>query len=181
LSRRKEIGILVALLVLLAAVLYWDLRPAVMAGPDGPRTIAVQPLRVPNPALHLGRLAEIRQMDYKGNHRNIFSATAPPPAPPKTARKNATRAAAAAAAAAAHPSAPAGLNVPFKFYGMAIDPKSGRKLAFFTSGDHVYIASKGQTLLGHFRLLQIGNNTVSFEDVATGQTATLTMTPPITH
>ena len=178
-SKRKEIGVLVALLVVLAGVLYWDLRPTVMAGPDGPQMIAVEPLSVPNPALHLGRLAEIRQMDYKGNHRNIFSATPPPPPPSVVAKQRAAKG--GAAAVAAGPRVPPPLQVPLTFYGMAIDPKTGRKLAFFTSGDHVYIASEGQTLLGHFRLRQVGNNTVEFEDVTTGRMATLTMTPLVTQ
>lgn len=182
LKRKREIGLLAGLLLVLAVVVYVDFRPSGMPGTDAPRTVAVEPLRIPNPALHLNRLAELRKMDYTGDHRNIFSATLPPPKPSTDAKQKAAAAAAAAAAASTRkgPAEPPGLHVPLTFYGMATDPKTGQKLAFFTSGDKVLIASSGQTLLGHFRLLQIGRKTVEFEDVGTGQLATLTMTPPVT-
>lgn len=169
-------------MLLLLVVLYRDMRPSVMAGGGATENIAVQPLRIPDPELRLNRLAAMRKMDYTGNHRNIFSATAPPPPPSKAdlAKKEKAAAAAAAAAAPAGPPVPAPLHVPLTFYGMAINPKTGQKLAFFTSGDHVYIASKGQTLLGQFRLLQIGRNTVEFQDANSGRMATLTMTPLVT-
>ncbi len=180
-ARKREIGVLVVLMLVLLVVIYRDMRPDVMAGGGTSENIAVQPLRIPDPDLHLNRLAEIQKMDYTGNHRNIFSATPPPPPPSKTEMaKKAAAAAAAAAAAQAGPPLPPPLQVPLTFYGMAIDPKTGQKLAFFTNGDHVYIASQGQTLLGHLRLLQIGRNTVEFEDTGSGQMATLTMTPLLT-
>ena len=176
-SRRTQIGLLVALLLVLAVVIYRNFRPDVMAGNDGPETIALQPLQVPNPALHLGRLERLRQMKYAGTHRNIFSDTLPPPAPKDGLSRNGGK----AAIQPAGPPLPARLEVPLTFYGMAVDPKTQNKVAFFTSGDHVLIASQGQTLLGRFRLLEIGANTVVFEDSSSGQTATLRMTPPVTQ
>jgi hypothetical protein len=176
-SRRTEIWILGALLLLLAVVLYWNFRPNVIAGAGAPEAVSVEPLRVPDPSLHLGRLERIREMNYGGTHRNIFSATPPPPPPSKAAQMKKT----AAAMRPAGPVAPPALQVPLTFYGMAVDPKSGRKLAFFTSGDKVYIASEGETLLGQFRLMKIGNNSVEFQEVSSGRTAVLTMTPPVTQ
>lgn len=176
-SRATEIKILAALVVILAVVAYWNFRPRAMDGSDEPEAVSVHPLRVPDPSLHLGRLARLREMEYAGTHRNIFSATPPPPPP-------SVKAAGLRKAKAIQPSGPpvpAALQVPLTFYGMAIDPKSGRKLAFFTSGDHVYIASQGETLLGRFRLMQIGSNTVEFQEISSGRTATLTMTPPVTQ
>jgi hypothetical protein len=171
-KRQAEIGILVALFLVLGGVLYRSFRPTSDAAFDGPGEVIVQPLKVPNPALHLGQLASIRQMVYSGSRRNIFTATPPPPpAPPKSAVKD------------AQPPVPAGspmpppLEIPLKFYGMAIDPKTGNKLAFFTNGDNVYLASPGETLLGHFRLLSIGNDTVRIEDTTTSQAGTVVMTP----
>ena len=175
-ARGTEIKILAALLVLLAVVLYWEFRPSAMGGSDAPETVSVQPLAVPDPALHLGRLARLREMEYSGTHRNIFSATPPPPPPAKAAALKKTQ-----AMQPAGPPVPPPLQVPLTFYGIAVDPKTGRKLAFFTSGDHVYIASQGETLLGQYRLMQIGNNTVQFQEISSGRTATLTMTPPLTQ
>lgn len=171
-SRRAEIGILVALALLLGFVVYRNFRPDAGADSDAPTTIAVQPLKIPNPALHLNRLARIRQLAYTGSHRNIFSATPPPPAPSKHAAMKDRH-----SAAPAGPSVPAALQVPLKFYGMAVDPKTGNKVAFFTDGDKVYIARPGQTLLGHFRVVTIGSDTVQIEDTSSSRMATLPMTP----
>lgn len=171
-SRRTEIGILVALFLVLGGVLYWNFRPATSADADAPALVAIQPLKVPNPTLHLDQLTRIRQLAYTGSHRNIFSATLPPPpAPRKDARKDAPP------AVRAGPPVPPPLQVPLTFYGMAVDPKTGSELAFFTNGDNVYIASPGQTLLGHFRVLAIGKDTVQIEDIATSRSAVIPMTP----
>ncbi|MDE3136460.1 MAG: hypothetical protein KGL59_07790 [Acidobacteriota bacterium] len=175
-SRGTELKILVALLVALAAVLYWNLRPGSVGGTDAPEAVSVQPLRVPDPALHLDLLARIREMEYGGTHRNIFSSTPPPPPPSKAAELRKAQ----MMKAASGPPVPPPLQVPLTFYGMAVDSKTGKKLAFFTSGDHVYIAEQGETLLGQFRLMEIGTNTVQFLEVSTGRTAVLTMSPPVT-
>jgi hypothetical protein len=172
-SRRVEIGILAALFLVLAGVVYRNFRPDAGPDSDAPDTIAAAPLKVPNPKLHLNQLARIRGLVYTGSHRNIFSATPPPPpAPPKKAVKKDKP-----AAVPAGPPVPPPLQVPLKFYGMAVDPKTGNKIAFFTNGDNVYIASPGQTLLGHFRLMNIGKDTVQIEDTLTTQTAAIPMTP----
>ena len=177
-SRKTEIKILVALLAVLAVALYWNFRPDVMAGPDVPDEVAVEPLRVPDPALHLDRLAELRGMSYSGAHRNIFSAEA---APVRARAAKIAREKKPAAAVPAPAAGPAPLEVPLTFYGMAVDPKTGKKLGFFTSGDTVYVASEGQTLLGRFRLVKIGNNRAEFEELSSGRTAVLTMTAPVSE
>lgn len=174
-SRKTEIGILVALFLVLGGVVYRNFRPDTGADSDVPADIVVQPLKVPNPALHLNQLSRIRQIAYLGNHRNIFSATPPPP--PVSAAREKQAKEDAAKAAAAGPAGPPPLQVPLKFYGMAVDVKTRRKLAFFTNGDNVLIASPGQTLLGHFRVIDIGMNTVRIEDTTTGQSGTIPMTP----
>lgn len=172
-SRRVQIGILVVLLLVLSGVLYRNFGPDDSADSDLPAAIAVQPLKVPNPALHLDQLARIRQLVYTGSHRNIFSATPPPrvAALPRPTRR------AVAPVARVGPPIPRPLQVPLKFYGMAVDPKTNNKVAFFTNGDNVYIAKPGETLLGHFRVLEIGTDTVRIEDTATSQTGLLKMTP----
>jgi hypothetical protein len=173
-NRRTEIGILAALLLALGGVLYWNFRPNANADSDAPVAIAVALLKVPNPTLHLDQLARIRQLVYTGSHRNIFSATPPPPAAPL---KAATPKRGATSLTPAGPPVPPPLQVPLKFYGMATDPGTGNTVAFFTNGDNVYIASPGQMLLGHFRLMEIGNDTVRIEDTTSSRVAVIPMTP----
>lgn len=175
-NRRTEIGVLAALLLVLGGVLYWNFRPNASAYTDTPVAISVTPLKVPNPTLHLAQLARIRQLVYTGSHRNIFSATAAPPAAPRKVAHVQTKRNVAPVAPAG-PRVPPPVRVPLKFYGMATDPHTGNKVAFFTNGDNVYIASPGQTLLGHFRVLEIGNDTVRIEDTTSARVATVPMTP----
>ena len=65
--------------------------------------------------------------------------------------------------------------MPATFFGYVTDARTGAKRAFFNDGDDVYVVAVGETLLGRFRLLQLGNNTAQVEETATGRTATLTM------
>ncbi len=180
-SRKTEIGLFTALLAVLAFVLYRNFVPTGSEGDTGPQVIAIQPLQVPNPELHLGRIARLQQMTYTGMHRNIFSDTAPPPSVPRKGKFAEGPGGRGDSRPGAGPPAPPRLVVPLTFYGIAVDPRSGGKVAFFTSGDHVFIASQGQTLLGHFLLLQIGDKNVTIEDTGSGETTTLVMTPPVTR
>ncbi|HEV2386344.1 MAG TPA: hypothetical protein VGS20_03715 [Candidatus Acidoferrales bacterium] len=175
-SKRNEIVILAVLLAVLLGVAYQQFRPSGGSDTDVSAAAAVQPLRVPNPSLHLAQLAQIRRLAYGGSHRNIFSAAPPPPTSvlEKSKRKDASY-----LPQTAGPPSPPPLQVPLTFYGMAVDPKSGKRLAFFTSGDDVFIASEGDSLLGRFRLVRVGTDTVVVEEISTGRQTTLTMTPPV--
>jgi hypothetical protein len=76
-SRRVEMAIFAALLVILGFVLYRALRP-------GGVTVAgvfaadpqFRPLDVQEPQLHLDLLEDIRKIGYSGTHRNIFAGSA---------------------------------------------------------------------------------------------------------
>ena len=67
------------------------------------------------------------------------------------------------------------LTVPFKFYGYTADPATGRRRAFFTNGEDVYIAAEGELVDGHFRVLHIGNATAEVQETTSNRTATLPM------
>jgi hypothetical protein len=170
--RRTQMLVLSGLAVLLLAVLYLEYRPQ-----DSAPTIAAasgnfEPLPVENPALRLDLLDRLKKFQYQGSHRNIFSAAlpAPPPAapvvpvaPPKPV-------------APPPPAGPPPLVVPATFFGFVTDARTGTRRAFFSDADDVYVVAVGETLLGRFRLVQLGNNTAEMEEVSTGRKTTLTMT-----
>ena len=79
---------------------------------------------------------------------------------------------------AAGPTGPAPLVIPATFYGFVTDAQTGMRRAFFTENENVYIVGVGETLLGRFRLVQIGNSSVEMEELSTGRRATLTMEEP---
>lgn len=169
-KQRRQIYVLAGLLVILAGVVLYVTQ--------GGSTIAIalggdekyKAMDVIDPALRLDRLENIRKLAYPGMKRNIFSAELPAPPQPKTPLPPPPT----------QPAAPvvAVLELPFKFYGLAVDPRSGKRRAFFTNGEDVFIASEGDTLLTRYRLLRIGNTTADFEEIGSGLKATLTLEQP---
>jgi len=119
-------------------------------------------------------LERLKKLQYQGSHRNIFSSVAPPPVsavpPPGIAPPPIT--------APVGPSGTAPLVVPATFYGFVTDAQTGMRRAFFMEGENVYIIAVGEMLLGHYRLVQIGNSSVELEETSTGRRATLTMEEP---
>src|ERR1700730_15210550 len=77
------LGVLVAVLAATAFNFYW-MRYVSQEGPPARISIDARfaPLGVDNPALRLDILQRFLALEYKGVHRNIFSATPPPPPPP---------------------------------------------------------------------------------------------------
>jgi len=170
--RRNQILMLAGLAVLLMAVLYMEYRPQDTAPAISAATGNFAPLPVENPALRLDLLDRLKKFQYEGSHRNIFSASLPPP-PPSAA---VVPAGAAKPAVPPPPPGPPPLVVPATFFGYVTDARTGARRAFFSDADDVYVLAVGETLLGRFRLVQIGNNTAEMEEVATGRMTTLTMT-----
>ena len=168
------LGVLV--LVLGYFVYGWYNRNQVSGAEDVATTTKVNfaPIAVENPALRLDLLDRLRKMEYEGPHRNIFSASAPPP-PPSPAQ---VQTVAAQPAVPATPPPPPPLTIPATFFGYVTDARGGSRRAFFTEGDNVYVVGIGDTLLGRFRLLQIGNNSAELEETASGRRATVTMEEP---
>ncbi len=169
-SQRFQLYVFVALLVLLAAVtLYnWNKSPEMVAAFAS--NDKFEPLSVENPFLRLDKLERIRKLEYNGSKRSIFTAQIPAPLPPVNLQKQDS------ATTGPPPEPP--LTLPVKFFGYATDPASGRKRAFFTNGDDVFILSEGEILQTRFRLLRIGNTTADFEEVQTGKRASLPLEQP---
>lgn len=167
-SRRNQIVLLGVLLVALAVVVYfnWNTRPALPGVSSADEKL--QPLSVENPSLRLDLLERIRKFEYTGRHRNIFSASLPPPPGPKIVPGK----------AAPGPPAPPPLEIPLKFFGYAADPQTGRRRAFFTNGEDVFIVAEGEILLSRFRLVKIGNTTAEVEEIGSGRRATLVLEEP---
>jgi len=167
-SRRTQIIVFVVLLAVLAGVLYgkWNRGPqlgAVLFANE-----KFEPLGVTDPALRLDLLERVRKLEYDGPKRNIFSASLPPKPAPTPPLDTASQ-----QPLPPTPPVPPSLQLPVKFYGYATDPSTGKRRAFFTDGDTVWILREGDVLQGKFLLLRIGNQTAEMEEVSTGRRATL--------
>jgi hypothetical protein len=166
------LGGLVAVLAFAMYVQYSrnDPTTSVQASGEG----VFEPLNVPDPSLRLDLLSQIQKEEYTGQHRNIFSAEPPPPPPDVVAEQQ--KAAAAAAMGPQLPPPPPPLTVPATFYGIVINPATGKRQACFSGNqDVIYIVPEGGTLLNQFRVTKIGNNTVDVQEISSGRSTTLTL------
>src|SRR5487761_342596 len=85
---RYELYVLGGLLVLAIAAYSSQSRNSVFTGASGSDARFV-PLNVPDPSLRLDLLDRIQKQEYKGQHRNIFSAEPLPPSPSVLAAQHA--------------------------------------------------------------------------------------------
>jgi hypothetical protein len=169
---RYELYVLGALLVLAIAAYSSQSRNSVFTG-AGVSDVKFTPLDVPDPSLRLDLLDRIQKLEYKGQHRNIFSAEPLPPPPSALAAQQ------AAAQGPVAPPPPVPVTVPATFYGIVTDLHTGQKRACFSANvDDVYIVPVGGTLLNQFRVLSIGNNSVEVEELASGRHTTLMLAQP---
>jgi hypothetical protein len=171
-SRRVEIWVFAALLLVLGFVLYREYRPsgATVRGVYAAKA-KFQPLDVQEPQLHLDLLENLGKGQYKGPHRNIF--TAEPIPPPKSEQPKSEK--------FAGPPVPAGpppLQVPVQFFGYASETQSGRRVGFFTNGDNVLVLAQGDEFLSRYRLLSISNTSAEVMEISSGRRATLPITQP---
>ena len=170
-KQQKQLVALVILIVVGAAIWYWNSRQntatvgvdAVMAGytPMSVEGLTVQGWKIP----------KVQKTEYKSSGRNPFSAVAPPPpAPPipQPGDKNYV---------APVPAPPPPLTLPpnFKFFGFGTVPNGSPRRAFLSDGEEVYVVAEGETFLGRFRILKIGNATIDFEEISSGRQGTANM------
>lgn len=172
-NRQKRLVLLAGLALVFFYIVYRSNRPSEIAPVVSSADEKFRPIAVENPALKLELLERLKKLQYEGSHRNIFSSVAPPPV--SAAPSNAI---APPPVAPVIPSGPAPLVVPATFYGFVTDAQTGMRRAFFLEGENVYVIAVGETLLGRFRLVQIGNSSVEMEEIGTGRRATLTMEEP---
>ncbi|MGH9729618.1 MAG: hypothetical protein ACRD33_04215 [Candidatus Acidiferrales bacterium] len=169
---RYEIYVLGALLILLAVAAYSS-RSHVSVFTGASASGKFTALDVSDPSLRLDLLDRIQREEYKGQHRNIFSAEPLPP-PPSVLRDQKV-----AATGPATPPPPPPVTVPATFYGIVTDLNTGRKRACFSANaDDVYIIPEGGTLLNQFRIVTISNNSVELEELSSGRRTTLVLAQP---
>ena len=166
---KKQIILLLALVAVAAAVWYAGTRTPARQASAGAWSLNFPPLAVDNPQLRWWKAEAARKTEYGRSRRNIFSAIAPPPEEEKKTEV------AKQPALPAIPPRPTVAPLPVKFFGYATLPASGTKRAFFTDGDDVFIVGEGEALFGRFRVVRIGNNSLEYEEIASGLRGTLVL------
>jgi len=169
-GQKTKAALLVVLILMAAGVFYLDNKGLPFPGKTFEFGKPYAPLPVENPELQRWRLDAGRKTEYRSSGRDLFREglppapqhtkpdpkpdpvfTPPPPPPP--------------------PSLPANM----KFFGYGTVPNGASKRAFLTDGEEVYIVGEGDTLLGRFRILRIGNASLEFEEIDTGRRNSATL------
>jgi hypothetical protein len=171
-SRHTQTYTLMGLGIVLAASLYYNTRSADTGSAIPVDNFTFQPLDVQEPRLHIDRLSKLLKLEYSGPHRNIFVAAALPPT--QVAGQKAVKPRESFVGPKPPPPPPP-LQVPAEFFGYATRSTSGRRVAFFTSGDDVLVVAEGDTFLGRYRLVGIGSDTAEVEELGTGRHTTVPM------
>ena len=169
-KQRKKIIVLLVLVAVGSTIWYYNTRPPATTATVGAWSMSFPPLAVDNPQLHWWKAEAARKTDYGRSRRNIFSAVAPPS---ETQQKAIQKAQQAPPPVVPPVQTPAPL--PVKFFGYATLAANGPRRAFLTDGENVLIVSEGETLLGRFRILRIGNNSLEYEEIASGLRGTATL------
>jgi hypothetical protein len=172
-NQKTQIGVLIALLAVAGLVWYSYRSKPVASAAQSTFSDIYTPMAVDNPAPPISDLEAARKTQYTRTIRNIFSAIAPPPAS-EVVRQEAARQPVLGPQVPAPPP-PAQLPPTVKFFGYASVPAGGSRRAFLSDGEEVYIVSEGETLLGRFRILKVGNANLEFEDTSTGQRGTVVL------
>ena len=168
-SDRSKGGFLVLLLFVAAGIWYWSTRgPSAAANPSFNTGATYRPLAVDNPELQRDKLKKSRDTEYKGTGRDLFSMLAPPPPEPEKKEEVAQPVGPVVPATPPPPALPANL----KFFGYGTIPNGTARRAFLSDGDQVIIVGEGETLLGRFRVVKIGNANLDFEEIPSGRRGT---------
>jgi hypothetical protein len=177
-NQKNQIVLLAVLLVILAAVwyFYFQSKPIVSAG-TSVFSDTYPPMEVDNPEPQTGILKEVQRAEYTRTLRNIFVAT---PLRPVIALTHNEPAKSVPAMGPVVPPLPPPAQLPptMKFFGYGTVPSSTSRRAFLSDGDDVYIVGEGETLLGRFRILKIGNDRLDFEDTTTSQRGSAPLEQP---
>jgi hypothetical protein len=164
-NQKTKIAMLAALMLAAAAVFYYDSKDVSFPGKTVPFALRpYSPLPVENPALQRWKLDASRRTEYKSSGRDLFSQTLPP-APVRHVPEPVRDPGPQLPVEPPPPSLPANM----KFFGYGTVPNGTSKRAFLSDGEQVYIVGEGDTLLGRFRILRIGNASLEFEEVGTGK------------
>jgi hypothetical protein len=165
-KQNTKIAMLIILMLVAAGVFYFDAKGGPFSG-KGSNLLTAKtypPLPVENPELRRWKLDASRRTEYQSSGRDLFSESLPP-APVQRKPEPAPVAVIQQTPEPPPPALPANM----KFFGYGTVPNGTSKRAFLSDGEEVFIVGEGDTLLGRFRILKIGNATLEFEELGSGR------------
>jgi hypothetical protein len=180
-KQKKQLIVLAVLVAIAALVWYAQSARTPIAGVVNPSLVtqAYEPLPVENPALHWDRLIHAQKTEYKSNGRNPFSMQAVAPdvaaGPALLAAKNAKPPFQRKGPFKEPPPQPPTWPGNVSFFGYGTVPNGTARRAFLTVDGEVQVVGEGDTLLGRYRIVQVNNGNLEFQDISTGLRNTKTL------
>jgi hypothetical protein len=135
-----------------------------------------------DPRLRTELLAKLQKVPLEGGARSVFDwgqGPAPPPPPkvepikPEVIAAAKAKSDADAAFAMAHPPKPTPPPIPLKFYGYANRLSGPARQAFFLDGDDIQIKAENDVIRGRYKIIRIGINSATVEDLQSHDQQTL--------
>lgn len=167
-NQQTKIALLAVLMVVAVAIFYFDSKDTFdfrgRTSPLDTRT-PYSPLPIENPELQRWKLDASRHTEYKSSGRDIFSEVLAAPPRPKDPPRTIEPTGPQLPVAPPPPTLPPNM----KYFGYGTVPNGTSKRAFLTDGEDVFIVGEGDTLLGRFRIIKIGNTALEFEELGTGR------------
>jgi hypothetical protein len=172
-KQKRQIIVLVVLVVVAVLVWGYEWRGQSPSTLTAAQIQNYKPLGEENPSVHWGILKHAQETEYTSNGRNPFSVIVPPTPVELKAKRDAEDKLRRDTLAATPPPIPAPTTATWppnlKYFGYANVPNEGSvRRAFFTDGDEVYIVTEGDTLLGRYRILKVGNVNLQFQEISSG-------------
>jgi hypothetical protein len=170
-KQKNQIIVLVVLVLVAALVWTFEWRQQAPSALTATFIQDYKPLGEENPQIHWAELDRAQKTEYKSNGRNPFSTIAPPTPQEIHEREKAaekTRDLQPITTPLPAPPSRAFLPPNLKFFGYGTIPNGSPRRAFITDGDEVYIVSEGDTLLGRYRILKVGNTNLDFQEISSG-------------
>ncbi len=169
-KQKQQVIVLVVLVVVAVLIWTFEWRQQTPSAITSSFITDYKPLGEENPQIRWLELKRAQETEYKSNGRNPFSTIAPPTQ--AEIKQKEDLAAKVRAEQPVIPVAPppsrATLPPNLKYFGYGTIPNGTPRRAFITDGEDVYIVSEGDTLLGRYRIVKVGNANLEFQEISSG-------------
>jgi hypothetical protein len=168
-KQKNQVIVLVVLVVVAALIWSFEWRQQTPSMQTASFIQDYKGLAVENPQIRWQELDRAQKTEYKSNGRNPFSLIAAP-SPADVKRENDAKLHQSAPVIPPPPPPPTTASFPpnLKYFGYGTIPSGTPRRAFVTDGEDVYIVSEGDTLLGRYRILKVGNTNLEFQEISSG-------------
>ncbi len=181
-KQKQQVIVLVSLVVVAALIWSFEWRTPPPSVHTASFIQEYKPLAEENPGIHWGPMERAQKTEYKSSGRNPFSMIAAPTPDEDRRKREADTANLPPPPPPPPPPTRASLPPNLKYFGYGTVPNGSPRRAFFTDGDDVYVVTEGDTLLGRYRIVKVGNTSLEFQEISSGLPGTAPLeeqaTPP---